>query len=124
MALLASCVALAAAGLDPHVLDPGARRMTESLTADKNVGDLVALAALLQAAFLLLRGAVADLHQLKSKFNPRAEAMLMAFRDEADLARIGIALTRAYVPDASLRDIAGVAVSATAGVVSSAGDAD
>jgi hypothetical protein len=44
--------------------------------------------------------------------------MLMAFRDEADLARIGIALTRAYVPDASVKDLAEVAVSASAGLVS------
>lgn len=61
MALLASCVALAAAGLDPHVLDPGGRRMTETLTADRNVGNLVPLAALLQAAFVLVGGAVADI---------------------------------------------------------------
>ena len=58
-----------------------------------------------------------SLHQFKSKFNPRTEPMLMAFRDEADLARIGIALTRAYVPDASVKDLAEVAVSASAGLV-------
>ncbi|MFN8619780.1 MAG: DUF2156 domain-containing protein [Chloroflexota bacterium] len=63
-----------------------------------------------------------SLHQFKSKFNPRVEPMLMAFRDEADLARIGIALTRAYVPDAGVTDLAGVAISATAGLVGAKGD--
>jgi lysylphosphatidylglycerol synthetase-like protein (DUF2156 family) len=57
-----------------------------------------------------------SLHQFKSKFNPRTEPMLMAFRDEADLPRIGIALTRAYVPDAGVRDLAGVAVTAVGGL--------
>ena len=37
-------------------------------------------------------------------------------------ARIGIGLTRAYVSDASLTDLAGVAVSATAGMVRPGGD--
>lgn len=64
-----------------------------------------------------------SLHQFKAKFSPRTEPMLMAFRDEADLARIGIALTRAYVPDASITDLAGVAVTATAGLVKPGGDA-
>ena len=41
----------------------------------------------------------------------------MAFRDEADLPRIGIALTRAYLPDASVKDLAEVAISASAGLV-------
>lgn len=61
MALIASCVALAAAGLDPHVLDPGGRRVTEAIAADKSIESLVALAALAQAGFVLLGGAVADL---------------------------------------------------------------
>jgi lysylphosphatidylglycerol synthetase-like protein (DUF2156 family) len=65
-----------------------------------------------------------SLHQFKSKFNPRTEPMLMAFRDEADLPRIGIALTRAYVPDASVLDLAGVAVTASAGLVGSKDGAD
>jgi MFS family permease len=61
MALIASCVALAAAGLDPHVLDPGGRRVTEAIAADKSVEMLVAIAALIQAGFVLVGGAVADI---------------------------------------------------------------
>jgi phosphatidylglycerol lysyltransferase len=46
-----------------------------------------------------------SLHAFKSKFSPRYEPLFLAYRDEVDLARIGIALTRAYLPDASLRDL-------------------
>lgn len=61
MALIASCVALGAAGLDPHVLDPGGRRVSEAIAADPSVEILVAIAALIQAGFVLIGGAVADL---------------------------------------------------------------
>lgn len=42
-----------------------------------------------------------SLHAFKAKFAPRYEPIHLAFRDEADLPRIGIALTRAYLPDAT-----------------------
>ncbi len=42
-----------------------------------------------------------SLHAFKAKFDPRYEPIHLAFRDEADLPRIGIALTRAYLPDAT-----------------------
>lgn len=50
-----------------------------------------------------------SLHRFKQKFNPRAAPMHLLYRDEGDLPRIGIALTRAYLPDASLRDLIGSA---------------
>lgn len=53
-----------------------------------------------------------SLHKFKQKFNPRAEPMHLLYRDEGDLPRIGIALTRAYLPDASLRDLVSSASSA------------
>ncbi|QRP49279.1 bifunctional lysylphosphatidylglycerol flippase/synthetase MprF [Amycolatopsis sp. FDAARGOS 1241] len=43
-----------------------------------------------------------SLHTFKMKFNPRYVPMYLAYREEADLPRIGVALTRAYLPDASL----------------------
>lgn len=46
-----------------------------------------------------------SLHRFKQKFNPRADPLYLLYRDEGDLPRIGIALTRAYLPDASLRDL-------------------
>ena len=46
-----------------------------------------------------------SLHRFKSKFQPRYETLYLLFRDEGDLPRIGIALTRAYLPDASLREL-------------------
>lgn len=46
-----------------------------------------------------------SLHRFKQKFNPRAEPMYLLYRDEGDLPRIGLGLTRAYLPDASLRDL-------------------
>lgn len=48
-----------------------------------------------------------SLHRFKEKFHPRYEPLYLLFRDEADLARIGLGLTRAFLPDASLRQLAG-----------------
>lgn len=46
-----------------------------------------------------------SLHAFKAKFSPRYEPVHLAFRDEADLPRIGIALIRAYLPDATPRQL-------------------
>ncbi len=48
-----------------------------------------------------------SLHRFKEKFHPRYETMYLLFRDESDLARIGAGLTRAFLPDATLRQFAG-----------------
>lgn len=48
-----------------------------------------------------------SLHRFKQKFHPRYETMYLLFRDESDLAAIGPALTRAFLPDATLRQFAG-----------------
>lgn len=49
-----------------------------------------------------------SLHAFKRKFQPRLQPMYMAFRDEADLPRIGVAITRAYLPTAGVTDLIGV----------------
>jgi lysylphosphatidylglycerol synthetase-like protein (DUF2156 family) len=49
-----------------------------------------------------------SLHSFKAKFKPCREPMYMMFRDEADLPRIGIAITRAYLPTAGVRDLISV----------------
>lgn len=46
-----------------------------------------------------------SLHAFKTKFKPRYVPMYLVYREEADLPRIGIALARAYLPDASLRSL-------------------
>lgn len=46
-----------------------------------------------------------SLHAFKAKFQPRYSPLHLVFRDEADLPRIGLALTRAYLPDASAREL-------------------
>ncbi|RTL68770.1 MAG: DUF2156 domain-containing protein [Pseudonocardiaceae bacterium] len=46
-----------------------------------------------------------SLHAFKAKFQPRYEAMHLVYRDEADLARIGIAITRAYLPDTPVHEL-------------------
>lgn len=46
-----------------------------------------------------------SLHAFKMKFKPRFEPMYLTYRDAADLPRIGIALGRAYLPDADLPDL-------------------
>jgi phosphatidylglycerol lysyltransferase len=53
-----------------------------------------------------------SLHAFKAKFAPRYEPIHLAFRDEADLPRIGIALTRAYLPDATPRQLLAAGFSA------------
>jgi len=61
MALVASCLALAAAGLDPHVLDPGSVRVRAALAEAPSLEGALTIAALVQAGFLLIGGAVADI---------------------------------------------------------------
>ena len=53
-----------------------------------------------------------SLHAFKAKFAPRYEPIHLAFRDEADLPRIGVALTRAYLPDATTRQLLAAGFSA------------
>jgi lysylphosphatidylglycerol synthetase-like protein (DUF2156 family) len=45
-----------------------------------------------------------SLQAFKAKFQPRYQPLYLVFPDEAALPRIGLALTRAYLPDAGLRD--------------------
>ncbi len=47
-----------------------------------------------------------SLHRFKAKFQPRYETMYLLFRDEADLARIGAGLTKAFLPTATTRQFA------------------
>jgi lysylphosphatidylglycerol synthetase-like protein (DUF2156 family) len=53
-----------------------------------------------------------SLHQFKSKFQPRTEPMYLCYPDEAALPVIAVALTQAYLPDARLRDFAGLLIGA------------
>ena len=53
-----------------------------------------------------------SLHAFKMKFAPRYEPIHLAFRDEADLPRIGIALTKAYLPDATAGQLLAAGLSA------------
>jgi lysylphosphatidylglycerol synthetase-like protein (DUF2156 family) len=48
-----------------------------------------------------------SLHRFKEKFHPRYETMYLLYRDESDLTRIGLALTRAFLPTATLGQLAG-----------------
>ncbi len=48
-----------------------------------------------------------SLHRFKEKFHPRYERMYLLFRDESDLTRVAAALTRAFLPTATLRQFAG-----------------
>ena len=47
-----------------------------------------------------------SLDAFKAKFQPRHVPMFMVFRDEAALPRISLALTEAYLPDATTADLA------------------
>ncbi|MGX5769953.1 bifunctional lysylphosphatidylglycerol flippase/synthetase MprF [Microbacterium trichothecenolyticum] len=57
-----------------------------------------------------------SLHRFKQKFHPRYETMYLLFRDESDLTRIGGALARAFLPDATLRQFAGAGIELVRGV--------
>src|SRR3954468_3406566 len=50
-----------------------------------------------------------SLQAFKSKFQPRHEPLYLVFPDEAALPRIGVALGRAYLPDAGVRDLLALA---------------
>lgn len=47
-----------------------------------------------------------SLHAFKAKFNPRIKPMYLVYRDEADLPRIAAGLTRAFLPDATMGQLA------------------
>lgn len=47
-----------------------------------------------------------SLHRFKQKFNPRYETMYLVYRDEGDMPRIAVALTKAFLPDASIGQLA------------------
>lgn len=55
-----------------------------------------------------------SLESFKQKFKPRPNPLYLVFSDESHLPRIGLALTRAYVPNTSLRKLATVAIKARA----------
>jgi phosphatidylglycerol lysyltransferase len=55
-----------------------------------------------------------SLHQFKMKFKPRYEPLYLCYPDETALPRVGIALTRAYLPDAKLSDYAAMMKSTAA----------
>ncbi|MGR0319618.1 bifunctional lysylphosphatidylglycerol flippase/synthetase MprF [Agromyces sp. ZXT2-3] len=91
--------------------DEGATIMSLSgapLTHDypPDAGRLAELSELLSRALEPVYG-FQSLHRFKGKFNPRYEQLYLLYRDEADLARIGAALTRAFLPDATARQFAG-----------------
>ena len=46
-----------------------------------------------------------SLHAFKAKFQPRIDPLYLVFPEEADLPRIGLALSRAYLPDAGVGDL-------------------
>lgn len=56
-----------------------------------------------------------SLHRFKNKFNPRFETLYLLYRDEGDLARIGAGLTRAFLPEATLRQFAGAGLELVSG---------
>jgi phosphatidylglycerol lysyltransferase len=56
-----------------------------------------------------------SLHAFKAKFQPQLAPLYLVFPEETDLPRIGLALSRAYLPDAGVRDLVALARSARSG---------
>ena len=50
-----------------------------------------------------------SLQAFKSKFQPSHAPLYLVFPDEAALPRIGLALSRAYLPEAGVRDLLSLA---------------
>jgi lysylphosphatidylglycerol synthetase-like protein (DUF2156 family) len=50
-----------------------------------------------------------SLHAFKAKFQPRLAPLFLVFPDATDLPRIGLALSRAYLPEAGVRDFVSLA---------------
>lgn len=94
-----------------HFSDEGAEIMSLSGAPlaheyPPDAGAIAALSDRLAAALEPVYG-FQSLHRFKQKFHPRYETMYLLFRDESDLTRIGAGLTRAFLPDATLRQFAG-----------------
>jgi lysylphosphatidylglycerol synthetase-like protein (DUF2156 family) len=81
---------------------------------DASLGALGNLLDTLGAALEPLYG-FRSLESFKKKFQPRQVPLSMVFRDEAALPRIGVALTKAYLPDTSLARVAIVGIKAQLG---------
>jgi phosphatidylglycerol lysyltransferase len=79
-----------------------------------NAGMIAALSDKLGAMLEPVYG-FASLHRFKEKFHPRYETMYLLYRDEGDLARIATGLTRAFLPDATLRQFAGAGLELVTG---------
>ena len=50
-----------------------------------------------------------SLHAFKAKFQPRLDPLFLVFPEATDLPRIGLALSRAYLPEAGVRDYVALA---------------
>ena len=87
---------------------PPLARSRDAAAADRPIEQLLDL---LGATMEPLYG-FRSLESFKQKFKPRQVPLFMVFRDEAALPRIGIALTKAYLPDASLTEVAVAAAKA------------
>ncbi|MBK1787577.1 bifunctional lysylphosphatidylglycerol flippase/synthetase MprF [Prauserella cavernicola] len=90
--------------------DEGARYLSLSgapLARADAAGDTRALDALLDKLGAALEPyyGFRSLHAFKAKFRPRYAPMYLIYRDEGDLPRIGLAIARAYLPEATLRDL-------------------
>ncbi len=84
----------------------GAPLANEPTPADGTVAALLGrMGAMLEPVY-----GFRSLHTFKKKFNPRYEPIYLLYRDEGDLPRIGTALTRAFLPDATLRQFAAAGV--------------
>ena len=59
--LIAACCAIGAAGLDPHVLDPGMPSVRAALRTAPDLQSLFTLGVVIQGAFLIVGGVVGDI---------------------------------------------------------------
>jgi lysylphosphatidylglycerol synthetase-like protein (DUF2156 family) len=87
------------------------------LAHSEESGELGGLSRLLDRLGALLEPLYGfrSLDAFKAKFQPRHVPLFMVFRDEAALPRISLALTEAYLPDASAAELAKAGLGAVRG---------
>lgn len=91
--LIAACAAVAAVGLDPHILDPGMPSVRAAMKQNEDLRSLLMLGAVIQAGLLLLGGFMAD--RFRSE---RLMRLALAGLVLASLLAIGLADTPLVLP--------------------------
>ncbi|KXP04192.1 hypothetical protein AXK60_17500 [Tsukamurella pseudospumae] len=102
--IASSCQAFATEGLEFASLSGAPLARSDGAPDGAVAKTLDALGAVLEPVY-----GFRSLHAFKAKFRPRTEPVYLCYREEADLPRIGLGLTAAYLPGVGVRELARIA---------------